>query len=315
MNAEELSTLAFEHLALGELETALAAAEELRRVDPEPAAEVRALALCAAGRGAEALASLEGALRDRPAAPRLLVLLAELRADLGLHAEAREALARARAAGAEEALVRCREAALLAAAGEAERALAALAQVPETADRQLAARVDAERARLFTGLGRPAQALELLERRLDEAEALGLDRALLAELLTERARAIHAAGHGTEESARAALLALALEPTFQPAAELLRAIDDRRSPAARLFRVVLECREPLLGSDPPRPGIDGHTRSYQVVAVTPAEARSLALRHEQAPCARAVACEERGPLPLERIGVVEAGPACRFSGS
>jgi tetratricopeptide (TPR) repeat protein len=315
MGAEELLTLACEHLALGELETAIAAAEELARVDPESAAEVRALALCAAGRAAEALAGLEALLRERPAAARLHVLLAGLCAELGMRDRALDALARARAAGAEEALVGYHEARLLSAAAETERALAVLTRLPPPRERELGVRIDAERARLLTVVGRPAQALELLEQRLDEGEVRGMDRVLLVELLTERARAIHASGHGTEEAARAVLLALALDPTFRPAADLLRAIDDRRSADARRYHLVLECREPLLGTEPPRPGMDGHHRTFEVIAATAAEARSLALRHEQATCPRVVDCQERDARPGELIGVVEAGPACRFTGS
>jgi hypothetical protein len=111
------------------------------------------------------------------------------------------------------------------------------------------------------------------------------------------------------------LLAAALDPTFQPAAELLRALDDRHARDVRLFHVVIEAREPLLGRHPPRPGLDGHCRSYAVLADSPQTARDLALRYEQAPCAGAVACEEREPLPGQAMGVVAAGPARRFSGS
>jgi tetratricopeptide (TPR) repeat protein len=320
MDAQELLTMAHEHLALGEFERVLELTADLERAGDEHGLEVRALALAASGRGGQAADLLEAAMGvhggANPASWRLLVLFGSLCRDLGQTERARRAFALARAApDVDEAALRLQEALLFAADGELARALEWLDRAPPSGQAALAALIDAERARLLSALGQGARALEVVDERLELVEGDDPEIFVMAELLTERARALHAAGCEREEAVEAALLAAALDPTYQPAAELLRALDDRRSGSSRLFHVVIEAREPLLGLDPPRPGLDGHCRSYAVLADSPETARAYALRYEQAPCADAVVCDEREPLPGEPMGVVAAGPARRFSGS
>jgi hypothetical protein len=95
----------------------------------------------------------------------------------------------------------------------------------------------------------------------------------------------------------------------------LRAVEGRRSDDCKLYELVLEVREPVLGEEPPRAGLDGHCRSFRVIAASPAEAEVLAARFERSPLARVLDCRELAPMPGEPAGVAEASGAVRFSGS
>ena len=315
-SAAELRERGHEHLALGEHGRALEVARALQAHDPAAGLELRALALAAGGRPAEAARALEEGLSRLPDAWRLELLLGNLRAAAGELAEAHRAYERAAAApGAEPATVDYNRGLLLEAQGEWARAFALLEQTPEPAEAELGARLDALRARVLAAMGLADRAIDLIEERLEESEGIDLSLHCLAELLCERGRAIHAAGHDRERAVEALLVALELDPAYGPASDLLREVEDRRSPAGRLYELVLEVREPVLGEDPPRAGLDGHYRSYRVVAPGPKAAGEYALRTEQAPLARTISCAELGPAPGERAGVVEAGAAVRFSGT
>src|SRR5688572_5916712 len=210
MDTQELLTRAHEHLALGEFERALELAADLERAGLESAFEVRALALLATQRGAEAADLLEAAIDAHPGAFRLRMLYGSLCRDLGQTARARRAFALARAApGADEGALRFQEAALFAADGELARALDWLDGSPPSGDAELAARIDAERARLLSALGQGTRALEVVDERLELVEGEELELSVMAELLTERARALHAAGCGREEAVESVLLAAA----------------------------------------------------------------------------------------------------------
>ncbi len=313
---EELLDRAHEHLALGEFELALDVAEELRALDRSAAHEVRALALASTGHVDEAAAGLEAAVSDAPDSWRLWMLLGNFACELGEPDRAHEAFERARTcSGAVQGVVAFDQAVLYEAQGELARAFDLLEGLGEQDDVDLATRLDALFARILTGMGMAERALELVDDRIEDSDGEGLEVVSLAELLTERARALGALGAEQADAVEALLLALDLEPSFLPASDLLRELENHRSGASRLFHVVVEVHEPVLGSSPAQPGLDGHFRSFRVIAESAEEAGEYALRHEQASFASVVSCEDRAPMPGELMGVVEAAAAARFTGS